>query len=133
MAFVSQERKAELAPRIKQVLKKYGLTGSISVRNYSTLVVTISKGPIDFIGNSNEVYKEQNGVEYPYDEQYIQVNEFHIERTYSGIAREALLELKEAMTVGNWNNSDIYTDYFDVGWYIDINVGKWNKPYQLAA
>jgi hypothetical protein len=25
------------------------------------------------------------------------------------------------------------TDYFDVGWYIDINVGKWNKPYQFEA
>jgi hypothetical protein len=25
------------------------------------------------------------------------------------------------------------TDYFDVGWYIEINVGKWNKEYNLTA
>jgi hypothetical protein len=34
---------------------------------------------------------------------------------------------------GNYNNSDIMTDYFDVGWYIEINVGKWNKEYNLTA
>jgi len=21
------------------------------------------------------------------------------------------------------------TDYFDVGWYISVNLGKWDKPY----
>jgi hypothetical protein len=35
------------------------------------------------------------------------------------------------MNQGNWNRSDVQTDYFDVGWYCDINVGSWNKPYVL--
>ena len=29
----------------------------------------------------------------------------------------------------NYDNSDIQTDYFDIGWYVDINVGKWDKPF----
>jgi hypothetical protein len=33
------------------------------------------------------------------------------------------------MNAGNHNNSDVQSDYFDVGWYIDVNIGKWNKPY----
>ena len=37
------------------------------------------------------------------------------------------------MMVGNHNNSDISTDYFDVGWYIDINIGKWDKPYEVTG
>ena len=32
----------------------------------------------------------------------------------------------------NHNNSDVQTDYFDVGWYIEINVGDWEKPYKLT-
>jgi len=24
------------------------------------------------------------------------------------------------------------TDYFDVGWYNDIRIGDWNKPYQMV-
>jgi hypothetical protein len=37
------------------------------------------------------------------------------------------------MNAGNWDKSDIQTDYFNVGWYIDVNIGKWNKPYTLEA
>jgi len=55
----------------------------------------------------------------------------HIKETYTGVAAEALNELKAAMMEGNHNNSDIQTDYFDVGWYISIDIGKWDKPYVL--
>jgi hypothetical protein len=36
------------------------------------------------------------------------------------------------MMVGNHDRSDIQSDYFDVGWYVDINIGRWNKPYALV-
>jgi hypothetical protein len=32
---------------------------------------------------------------------------------------------------GNHDNSDIQSDYFDVGWYVEVNIGKWNKAYDL--
>lgn len=53
MAYVSQELKAKLAPKIKEVLKKYKIKGSVSVRNHLALVVTIKESSIDFIGNYN--------------------------------------------------------------------------------
>ena len=34
-------------------------------------------------------------------------------------------------SIANHNNSDIQTDYFDVGWYVDVNVGQWDKPYTV--
>jgi hypothetical protein len=37
------------------------------------------------------------------------------------------------MNDGNHDNSDIQSDYFDVGWYISINVGRWDKPYELVT
>ena len=48
MAYVSQQDKKELAPAIKKVLSKYGMKGSISIRNHSTLQVTLQSGAIDF-------------------------------------------------------------------------------------
>jgi hypothetical protein len=30
-----------------------------------------------------------------------------------------------------YDNSDIMTDYFDVAYYNNINIGKWDKPYEL--
>ena len=111
MAFINQEKKKELLPAIKEVLKKYGVKGSVSVKNSSALVVTLKEGSIDF------------------GKGYSQVNHYYIKRNYEGVAQEFLLELKNAMMEGNYDNSDPYGDYHEVGWYIDINVGKWDKPY----
>lgn len=34
----------------------------------------------------------------------------------------------------NYNHSDVYADYFDVGFYLDLSIGKWNKPFlQISA
>ena len=32
---------------------------------------------------------------------------------------------------GWYNNTDIMTDYFDIAYYLDVNVGKWDKGYVL--
>ena len=61
-----------------------------------------------------------------------QVNNYWIDKHYEGTEQEFLNELNAAMMLGNHNNSDIMTDYFDVGWYVDINIGKWNKPYVVT-
>ena len=133
MAFMNQEKKKLLAPAIKKVLKKYNLKGSIGVRHYSGLVVNIREGSIDFINNwkPNNV-KAEEGKKI---QNYIQVNEFWIDENYSGIAKECLKELNSAMNgckeIQNHNNSDIQTDYFDIGWYTYINIGQWDKPYKL--
>jgi len=122
MAYMSQENKKSKAPAIKAILKKYGLKGSLRVQHYSTLILTIKSGKIDFVSN----FQDKTKREFNY-----QVNEYYIEETYTGVAAEALNELKDAMMEGNHNNSDIQTDYFDVGWYISIDIGKWDKPYVL--
>jgi hypothetical protein len=119
MAYVSQQDKKELAPAIKKVLSKYGMKGSISIRNHSTLQVTLQSGAIDF-------------KDYSHGDGYIQVNTYHIDAHYSGKAKAFLNELLAAMKGPKYfNNDDAMTDYFHRSHYTDINVGKWNKPYFL--
>ena len=124
MAYMSQEKKQLLAPAIKAILKEYDLKGTLSVEHHSGLVLTIKSGKIDFFSD-NDKHADLS-------QRYIQVNVYHIEGHYSGQAKEALLKLKAAMSVGNHDNSDTQTDYFDVGWYVYINVGKWDSPYILT-
>ena len=60
MAYVSQELKSKLAPKIKAICKKYGVKASLAVRNHSTLVLNVKSGKIDFIsdyGNSDDARK----------------------------------------------------------------------------
>ena len=136
MAYMDQRQKAFLAPAIKAVLKKFGMKATLGVRNHSTLVCNISQGPLDVIGNMYEIAMTKPETFYARDKApkplYMQVNEHWIGENYSGKCKAFLEELKTAMDTGNHDRSDIQTDYFDVGWYLDINVGKWDKPYQLT-
>ena len=121
MAWYTQEMKSTVAPLVKAISKKYKLKTSLSVRNSSTIVLTISQGSIDFI---NEYQGQVSS-------NYMQVNPCTVHNMFNGPSKEALLELREVLMEGNWNNTRAEIDYFDVGWYIQINVGLYNKPYQV--
>ena len=134
MAWMNQERKAQLAPAIKAVLKKYGVKGSISVRNHSSLVVTVTSGNLDFIGEANRFNREyalRTGQRFYEVKGYYQANPYKGEDAYADATiGKFFRELTAAMRGDLWyDNSDIMTDYFDTAYYLDINIGKWNKPY----
>ena len=137
MAYMSQERKAKLAPAIKAVCKKYNVKASIAVRNHSTLIVNIKQGEIDFIENFIETdanvmhgrKMDQDRIDYIRKNRSLDVNPYWYKEHFSGKALAFLSELFPAMNDGNHDRSDIQTDYFDVGWYVDVNIGKWDKPY----
>lgn len=132
MAYMNQERKAQLAPSIKAICKKYNVKSSIAVRNHSTLIITITSSPIDFFKNYNETNANAHRFE-PITDQYHRVNEYYIESNFSGTARDFLLELRQAANALNYDNSDLMTDYFDIGYYLDISIGTYNKPYLLLG
>ena len=136
MAYINQASKQSLAPKIKAICKKYGVNATLAIRNHSTLVLNVRSGAIDFIGNGNDTcskdpYQAGRGFA-PNTSGYEQVNPYHYGSHYSGKAKQFLSEALAAMNTGNHNRSDAMTDYFDVGWYVDVNIGKWNQPYQLA-
>ncbi len=136
MAYMSQERKAQLAVTIKNVCKTYNIKASLSVHHHSTLVLNIKSGPIDFIKNFNEVEAKRNMCREPHMREHakgsMSVNPYWYHEHFSGVAKQFLQKVIAAMNVGNHDNSDIMTDYFDVGWYVQVNIGKWDKPYVYA-
>ena len=140
MAYMSQERKKSLAPAIKAHCKKFGVKATIGVHHHSTLVVNIKSSKIDFIDDYyNKMITAPNanmywGANKPSKDSIknIQVNQYHLKSGHSGKALKFLEGLVELMNIGNHDNSDIMTDYFDVGWYTDINIGQWNKPYEVT-
>lgn len=115
MAYISQTEKAEIAPVVKSLLKKYGMKGSLSIRHHSTLVLTLTSGNINF-GDATDV------------------NVYYINEHFKGKAKEFLTKMVSALKGKDWyDRSDIQTDYFDTKHYVNIKVGKWDKPYQLIA
>jgi hypothetical protein len=135
MAYVSQEMKAKLAPRIKDICKKHGVKATLAVRHHSTLVLNIRQGSIDFIGNFNSVAGDRARPDHlPFQPatKSIDVNTYWYKEHFSGAALKFLNEVMPVLNDGNWDKSDVQTDYFNVGWYVDINIGQWDKPYALV-
>lgn len=133
MAYVSQEMKKSKAPAIKAVLAKYGVRGTISVDNHSTLVVTIKEGVLDLIGEANKSNSKtasfRNERFYPVDGHY-DVNIYWIDEHYTGKIRSLFKELLAAMRGTDWfDDSNAQIDYFHTAFYTQISVGRWNKPY----
>jgi len=121
MAYMNQDQKKELAPAIKAVLKKYGIKGTIGVKHYSTLVVNLKEGDIDLLSI------------YDNDRTYAQVNPYWVVRNTKEdfpVISAFYAELIAAMKGSNYrHNVDYHTDYFDVSWYLNINVGRYDRPY----
>ena len=130
MAYMTQEKKAKIAPQVKSVLRKHGLKGSLSVDNHSTLVLKISEGSIDFYENLLETSKAI-GEDTQYITKDIDVNPYWYHKHFSGYPMEVVGELIAAMNNGNHDRSIPQVDYFDVGWYITIHIGTYKKPYLL--
>jgi len=140
MAYVSKEQKAKVVGLLKAAFpgtaKERGFKYSVAVRNSSTLVLTISEGSIDFIGNYLENGKKLG---YTLDNisvvpvTHLQANVYSIGKWFSGQALEILTKIKDILNTDNFDDSDVMTDYFSVGHYISIDIGKWDKPYRLLA
>ncbi|KAI9549460.1 hypothetical protein GHT06_001860 [Daphnia sinensis] len=126
MAYFSQEHKKELAPQVKAICKKYGITASLAVSNHSTFVLNIKGGDIDFIGNYNRVVGKRTHEEFRPRENNIDINVYWYQEQFDGKALEFLNEIIPAMKGPKYfNNDDVQTDYFSRSHYIDINVGSW--------
>ena len=134
MAYMNQERKAKITKILKPILAKYKVKGSLSVRNHSTIVLTLKSGSIDFIGNSNKVcgndfYQVQRGFK-PTTTGYDQVNPYWFQDHYDGDAKAFLTEAFKALKSADWyDESNAMIDYFNIAYYVDINIGKWDAPY----
>lgn len=132
MAWMSQEKKAQIAAELKKVMPrdwKY----SLGVRHHSTIALTISAAPVDLMAIYNkrvaESWERRGDKHTP--QTYAQVNKFHLDTQFSGELLETFQRIKVALNIGNHDRSDIQTDYFDVGWYVDIQIGRWDKPFRV--
>lgn len=137
MAYMNQEKKKALAPSIKKVLAKYGMKGTISVRHSMALCVTLKSGALDLIGQANRDNKElaeRTGMPFFEVKGNYQANAHNATDTGDETIAAFFQELVQAMKGTDWfDDSDSMTDYFHVAHYIDINVGRFDKPYVFTG
>jgi hypothetical protein len=143
MAYMNQAKKAKIATALKPILKKYGIKASLSVRNHSSIVLNVKSGKIDFIENfiktdtgQHSIFRNkmsQDQIDYLRKNQTLDVNPYWFHEHFSDVAKDFLTESMSALKSADWyDESDAQVDYFNTAYYVDINIGKYNKPYMVA-
>jgi hypothetical protein len=131
MAYMDQERKAIIGAALKLATAGTGLKYSLSVRNHSYIVMTMKSGPIDFISDYNQV-----GAMQPRSgpaTNYLYINKYFFQEHFSPGVQVVIRKIVDAMhSAGHYDRSDIQSDYFDCAYYMEIQVGAWDKPYILT-
>ena len=126
MAYVDQQKKAKIATALKAVMPQ-GWKYSLAVNNHSTIVLTISAAPVNIIAALvPSEYRDPSKITYA------QIYDKRVDEAFTCADLTATFEkISEALNLDNFDKSDSMTDYFHVGHYVDINVGKWNKPFTV--
>lgn len=114
MAYISVDEVKNVRELLKQKFPKFKF--AVSGGNSLSLKVAIMKGPEDF--------SEVLGVWKSID-----INEFY---TYKyGKFENLFNDMFAVMKSQNWfDQSDSMVDYFHTAYYLNLSVGKWNKPYE---
>lgn len=127
MAYVSREKKGKVMSLLKGIVPK-DWKWSLKVDNGSSLVMTISEGPKELAVQPAH-YEFGQWVEEKVD-LYRQINTYYPDKAFpEGPVNDKVVEIVKALNLDNYNNSDLHTDYHDVGHYVNLHVGRWNKPY----
>ena len=114
MAYISKQQVKETRDKLR--LFK-GFKFSVTRTHYSSINVAILSAPIEL----------RNDITHEYE----QVNQYHIDSRDNKESIDFLNSVHDIVNAGNYNNSDVQSDYFDVGFYVSMSIGKWDKAFQV--
>lgn len=126
MAYMNQEKKKIIKEELKKVVPE-NWKFSLSVLHQSKIVFKLKSADVDILQNIAENIDSEN--HYSLDKGYFDINPYYLDRQFSGEVLENMEKIKKALYVINHDNSDIMTDYFDVGYYVDMCIGDYDKPF----
>ena len=110
MAYITSEQVKAVREAIKKEFPNY--KWSITGNHYSSITISLMSA------------------DFKIEKDYEQLNPFYLDH-YSEKINSVFSKVKEIMfkIVPCRDNSDIMTDYFDVSYYYNFHIGKWDKPY----
>lgn len=119
MPYITSDLVKKFRTQIRKEFPEYKI--SVTRQDLMLVRVDILSGPIDLLTNTNE--------------KYVQINEYYIENRYKEYPsiKNFLLRIKEIIT-SDYEIESIDSDYGSIpNYYIRINIGQWNRPYEVKT
>lgn len=125
MAYVSQDKKAKIKTALSKVVPK-GWKYSLRVHNHTEIIMTISSAPLDLVAEARKNDKPRE-----YSDNHASVNHFHYMAQFEGntYLQNTFGKIIDALNTDNFDKSDSQTDYFHVGHYVNLHLGRWDKDF----
>ena len=118
MAYLTKTQVKETREALKVAFPDFKFLVRRSTGGRSSINVSIMSGPVDF-----------GDLDMPKS-----VNPYHVGTLFEDHQvgfLEAVIKVIKYGTERQWyDNSDPMTDYFDTAFYLDVELGRWQKPYQ---
>ena len=142
MSYISKDEVKQVRENLKKAFGtrfKFSVTGG----NSSSLYVSIMQGDVlDWSGYENlhdeymlDAWQIENQIQRTksIQEGKFDINHYHIPSSWLGEALEVFNEILKCCQIGEGsydrNAGDMGADYCNMTYFINISVGKWNKPY----
>ena len=125
MAYIDAKDVAQIRKELKETFPEFKF--GVRKRDSMAVSVTIKAGPTDF----SDIMAGRK---------YAQINGYHLgnygEHTkflsrVQEIIKTAPMRGQGYRKEGWYDRSDAMVDFFDTAYYIDINIGSWDKPYEV--
>lgn len=117
MAYMNKAAAKVIRDELKATFKNTKF--SIRIDNHTALRVAIMSAPDAFVFDANGKPKA-----------HADINQYHLDSmNYKHV--DVLKKMVAIINKKNWDKSDIQTDYFDVGFYLTLSQGKWDKPFEI--
>lgn len=131
MAYINAKDVQAIRNELKETFPKFKFGVRKMSGGSNGVDVTIKAGPTDF----SDCFRGDDG--------YAQINQYHTHmygdhQTFFDKVHD-IIKTAPIKGEGYWankgwyDNSDSMIDYFDTAYYIHMQVGSWNQPYQQKA
>lgn len=116
MAYISTEEVKVIREELKKNFpSQLGWKLSIVRRDYLSLSISIIEAPFEL----------RNDVKNDYE----QVNSHWISSRENKQSIPVLKKILKIANKKNYDRSDVKSDYFDVGFYLNLSIGHFGKPF----
>jgi hypothetical protein len=133
VAYVDQSKKAKIQAELKKAIPA-DWKWSLAVRHHSTIVLTIRSAPVDlvaaYVANEDRMSSEVRASILR--KQACNVNAYYWREYFTGELAETFSRIFAALNIDNHDRSDSQSDYFDVGHYVDVSIGRWDKAFEVT-
>lgn len=133
----------DIAERIRHFCKKRypECAFSIRKRDHNSIGLALMKAPYSVFETpdiekipSGRFHSKEDDVKYwnqTIEKGHHGVNQYYIndDHMLNAKGKEIMNFLKDCTLVYNFDDSDAQTDYFHTNFYIDLSIGKWDKPF----